>query len=153
VKEAITIATPDTVTLLGRGGQFPRRPIPLYQDFVPAGFPSPAQDYVERALDLNELLVKRPSATYFVRAQGDSMIDAGIFPGDILVVDRSLEARHGDVVIACLNGELTVKRLETRPHSRLVPMNKAYAPIDIPEDADLELFGVVTNVVHSLRQP
>jgi len=143
----------DTVTLLGRGDSFPRQPIPLYQDFVPAGFPSPAQDYVERALDLNELLVKRPAATYFVRAQGDSMIDAGIFPGDILVVDRSLEARHGDVVIACLNGELTVKRLETRPQSRLVPMNKAYAPVEIPDNADLELFGVVTSVVHSLRQP
>jgi DNA polymerase V len=147
------IDIPENVTLLGHSDIFPRQPIPLYQDFVPAGFPSPAQDYVERALDLNELLVKRPAATYFVRAQGDSMIDAGIFPGDILVVDRSLEARHGDVVIACLNGELTVKRLETHPQSRLVPMNKAYSPVEIPDNADLELFGVVTSVVHSLRQP
>jgi DNA polymerase V len=143
----------EIVTLIGRADEFPRLPIPLYLDSVPAGFPSPAQDYVERALDLNELLVKRPAATYFVRAQGDSMIEAGIHPSDILVVDRSLEARHGDIVIAALNGELTVKRLETRPQARLVPMNSAYAPIDIPEEADLELFGVVTNVVHSLRQP
>ena len=74
-------------------------------------------------------------------------------PGDILIVDRSLEARHGDIVIAALNGELTVKRLETEPQARLVPMNSAYSPIDIPEEADLELFGVVTNVIHSLRQP
>jgi DNA polymerase V len=143
----------EIVTLLGRADEFPRLPIPLYLDSVPAGFPSPAQDYVERALDLNELLVKRPAATYFVRAQGDSMIEAGIYPGDILIVDRSLEARHGDIVIAALNGELTVKRLETQPQARLVPMNSAYSPIDIPEEADLELFGVVTNVVHSLRQP
>lgn len=143
----------EIVTLLGRADEFPRLPIPLYLDSVPAGFPSPAQDYVERALDLNELLVKRPAATYFVRAQGDSMIETGIYPGDILIVDRSLEARHGDIVIAALNGELTVKRLETQPQARLVPMNSAYSPIDIPEEADLELFGVVTNVVHSLRQP
>ena len=143
----------EIVTLIGRADEFPRLPVPLYLDSVPAGFPSPAQDYVERALDLNELLVKRPAATYFVRAQGDSMIEAGIHPGDILVVDRSLEARHGDIVIAALNGELTVKRLETQPQARLVPMNSAYAPIDIPEEANLELFGVVTNVVHSLRQP
>ena len=128
----------------------PRR-MPLFLESVPAGFPSPAQDYVERTLDLNELCIDHPAATYFVRAQGDSMLGAGIHPGDVLVVDRALEARHGDVVIASWDGELTVKRLETRPAVRLVPDNPAYPAIDIPEEAELTLFGVVTNVIHSLR--
>ena len=104
-------------------------------------------------LYLNELLVKRPAATYFVRAQGDSMIEAGIFPGDVIVVDRSLSAVHGDIVIASFNGELLLKKLETQPKTRLVPMNESYTPIDIPEGADLEIFGVATNVIHRLRKP
>jgi DNA polymerase V len=79
------------------------------------------------------------------------MIEAGIFSGDVLVVDRSLTAKHGDIVIAVLNGELTVKKLETRPSLRLVPMNSAYAPVEVPEDTDIEIFGVATTAVHSLR--
>ena len=79
------------------------------------------------------------------------MIDAGIFPGDVIVVDRSISASHGDIVIVSVNGELTVKMLETRPTVRLVPMNSQYDPIDIPDDADLEVFGVATTVIHSLR--
>jgi DNA polymerase V len=139
------------VTILGRSDDFPTLPIPLFADSVPAGFPSPATDYCEKTLDLNQLCIKKPAATYFVRAQGDSMLGAGIFPGDILVVDRSLEVRHGDVVIAELNSELTVKRLELKPQRRLVPMNRKYHPIAIPEEAQLEIFGVVTTVIHSLR--
>ncbi|MGK2907402.1 MAG: translesion error-prone DNA polymerase V autoproteolytic subunit [Desulfuromonadales bacterium] len=141
-----------TVENIGEGGDFEQLDIHLFSDAVPAGFPSPATDYCERKLDLNELCVQHPAATYFVRAQGDSMIDAGIFPGDVLVVDRSLTATHGDIVIVSVNGELTVKKLETRPKMRLVPMNKQYAPIDVPDDADLEVFGVATTVVHSLRK-
>jgi DNA polymerase V len=80
------------------------------------------------------------------------MIDAGIFPGDVIVVDRSITASHGDIVIASFNGELTVKRLETTPSTRLVPMNSQYDPVDIPEEADLEIFGVATSVIHSLRK-
>jgi len=125
--------------------------LPLFTEAVAAGFPSPATDFCEARLDLNELCVEHPAATYFVRAQGDSMLDAGIFPGDVLVVDRSLTAKHGDIVIAAFNGELTVKRLETRPTKRLVPMNDKYDPIDIPEETDIEIFGVATTVVHSLR--
>ena len=125
--------------------------LPLVTEAVAAGFPSPATDFCEARLDLNELCVKHPAATYFVRAQGDSMIEAGIFPGDVLIVDRSLTAKHGDIVIAALNGELTVKKLETKPKSRLVPMNSKYAPIDIPENTDIEIFGVATTVVHSLK--
>ncbi|MCF6179179.1 MAG: translesion error-prone DNA polymerase V autoproteolytic subunit, partial [Geopsychrobacter sp.] len=123
----------------------------LFSDAVAAGFPSPASDYCERKLDLNDLCVQNPAATYFVRATGDSMIEAGIFPGDVLVVDRSINASHGDIVIVAVDGELTVKRLETRPTLRLMPMNPNYAPIDLSENADLEVFGVATTVVHSLR--
>src|SRR5210317_2670083 len=140
------------VSSIGESGEFEKLGIPLFADAVPAGFPSPATDYCERKLDLNELCIQHPAATYFVRAQGDSMIDAGIFPGDVLVIDRSIEASHGDIVIAAVNGELTVKRLETKPQVRLVPMNSQHAPIIIPEGADLEIFGVATNVIHSLRK-
>jgi len=139
--------------LLGRADHFDALEIPLFLDKVPAGFPSPATDYCERSLDLNELCIRTPAATYFVRAQGDSMIEAGIFSGDVLVVDRSLETKHGDIVIAEFNGELTVKKLELKPQTRLVPMNSQHAPVPIPDGAELEIFGVVTNVIHSLRNP
>ncbi len=137
---------------IGESGEFVPLDIPLFSDAVPAGFPSPATDYCERKLNLNELCIQHPAATYFVRAQGDSMIEAGIFPGDVLVVDRSINASHGDIVIVSVNGELTVKQLETKPKMRLVPMNNKYDPIDVPDDADLEVFGVATSVIHSLRK-
>ncbi len=137
---------------IGSSDEFAKSEVPLFLDAVSAGFPSPASDYCERKLDLNELCVKKPAATYFVRAQGDSMIDVGIFPGDVLVVDRSLNAQHGDIVIASFAGELTVKKLETNPVTKLVPMNKQYQPISIPEGAELEIFGVATTVIHSLRK-
>jgi len=141
-----------TVKTIGEGGEFKQLDIQLFADAVTAGFPSPATDYCERKLDLNELCIQHPAATYFVRAQGDSMIEAGIFPGDVLVVDRSITAAHGDIVIVSVNGELTVKQLETRPRMRLVPRNSQYQPIDVPDDADLEVFGVATTVIHSLRK-
>ena len=125
--------------------------IPLFIEAVSAGFPSPAQDYVEKALDLNELCIKRPAATFFVRVDGDSMIQAGIYPGDILVVDRSITAEHGDAVIVAIHGEFTVKELELRPTVRLVPRNTTYSPIEIPEGAELDIFGVVTNVIRAIR--
>lgn len=126
--------------------------IPMFLERVRAGFPSPAQDYIEHTLDLNDLCIRHPSATYFVRAEGDSMIEAGIFNSDILVVDCALRAEHGDVVIACLNGEFTVKQLELRPFPRLLPRNPRYQPVVLPEDCELDIFGVVTNVIHSLRR-
>ena len=129
----------------------PNRKVPLFTESVAAGFPSPATDYCESRLDLNELCIKHPAATYFVRAQGDSMVEAGIYPGDVLVVDRSLTAKHGDIVIVALNGELTVKRLETKPTLRLIPMNRKYSPIEIPEGTDIEIFGVATTAVHALQ--
>ncbi len=123
--------------------------IPLYSCSVKAGFPSPADDYVEAQLDLNEHLIKHPSATFFVRASGDSMINAGIHSGDILVVDRSIEACHGRIVIAAIDGELTVKRLHQQGSGiQLLAENPLYAPIHIREEADLVIWGVVTNVIH-----
>lgn len=121
--------------------------IPLYVESVSAGFPSPAQDFVEKTLDLNEFCVAHPAATFYVRAQGDSMVDVGIYTGDVLVVDRSLSARHGDIVIACIHGEMTVKTLELKPNVLLRPKNKAYKAIAITEESELEIFGVVTGVV------
>ena len=123
----------------------------LYGARVPAGFPSPAEDHVEGRLDLNEHLIRHPAATFFVRASGDSMLGAGIHPGDLLVVDRSLEPAHGKVVIAVVDNELTVKRLEVRDgRVRLLAENDRYPPIACAEGADLQIWGVVTSVVHSL---
>jgi DNA polymerase V len=127
-------------------------PLPFFQCYVPAGFPSPAQDYEENRLDLNELCVQHPTATYFVRVSGDSMIGAGIHDGDLLVVDRSLAPKHGDIVIAGFHGELTVKRLELTPVVRLVPMNKHYPIITIPDDTDLDIHGVVLHSLHSFKR-
>ncbi|WP_027389203.1 translesion error-prone DNA polymerase V autoproteolytic subunit [Chrysiogenes arsenatis] len=134
--------------------QLPDKPlqIPLYVEAVRAGFPSPAQDYIEKMLDLNELCIRNPTATFFVRAEGDSMREAGIAPGDILIVDRSLEAQHGDIVVAGFHGELTVKKLEMRPTVRLVPMNSFYAPIEVPDGADVDIFGVVTTIIHAVKR-
>jgi DNA polymerase V len=126
--------------------------IPLYVDSVSAGFPSPAQDFVEKSLDLNEFCVAHPNATFYVRAQGDSMIEAGIHSGDVLVVDRSLTARHSDIVIACIHGEMTVKTLELKPNVLLRPKNKAYKAIHITEESQLEIFGVVTGVVRKYER-
>lgn len=123
--------------------------IPLFSDVVQCGFPSPAADYVERRIDLNELLIAHPSATYFVKASGDSMIEGGISDGDLLVVDSSRTAEHGDIVIAAVEGEFTVKRLQLHPIVMLKPENAAYRPIMIGSEDNLEVFGVVTYIVKS----
>ncbi len=125
--------------------------IPLFLERVSCGFPSPAQDYVEGSLDLNKLVVKHPSATYFVRVSGDSMIGAGIGDGDLLVVDRSLSAEHGDIVVAAVAGEFTVKELHTRPDLRLIPHNRNYSPIVFQPGEELEIFGVVTFTLKANR--
>lgn len=118
--------------------------LPLFLERIPCGFPSPAQDYVEESLDLNRLVVKHPSATYFVRVSGDSMSGAGIGDGDLLVVDRSLKADHGDIVVAAVAGEFTVKELRTRPSVVLMPHNPKYKPIIFHAEEELQIFGVVT---------
>ncbi|MCX8957829.1 translesion error-prone DNA polymerase V autoproteolytic subunit [Erwinia psidii] len=123
--------------------------LPLYLERVPCGFPSPAQDYVEDALDLNKLVIKHPGATYFVRVSGDSMIGAGISDGDLLVVDRSLSAEHGDIVVASVAGEFTVKELRIRPFVQLIPHNTHYSPVNFQGEEELQIFGVVTFTLKS----
>ena len=126
-------------------------PLPLFIGKVSAGFPSPADDYIEKTLDLNELLVQKPAATFFARAQGNSMTGAGIFPNDILVVDRSIEPVSGKVVICAIDGELTVKRLIKEDGNwKLRAENTDYPDIMIYEEIDMVIWGVVTNVIHSL---
>lgn len=123
--------------------------LPLYSNSVSAGFPSPADDYIERKLDLNQFLIHHPASTFFVRASGDSMKDAGIQSGDLLIVDKSLEATHGKIIIAAINGELTVKRLYRQSNQvQLLPANQDYLPIDISTEQDIVIWGVVTHVIH-----
>ncbi|AXE08811.1 translesion error-prone DNA polymerase V autoproteolytic subunit [Salmonella enterica] len=124
--------------------------LPFFSYLVPCGFPSPAADYIEQRIDLNELLVSHPSSTYFVKATGDSMIDAGINDGDLLVVDSSRTVEHGDIVIAAVDGEFTVKRLQLRPTVQLNPMNSAYSPIIVGSEDTLDVFGVVTFIVKAV---
>nr|WP_108650309.1 translesion error-prone DNA polymerase V autoproteolytic subunit [Dongshaea marina] len=124
---------------------------PLFRDPVVAGFPSPASDFAEKSLDLNELCIQHPAATYFLRVQGDSMTEAGIFDGDIVVVDRALIPQHGDIVIAALNGEFTIKRLHKKTSLKLLACNPAYSDIEVGADDQFELFGVVSSAVRCLR--
>ncbi len=125
--------------------------LPLYDTKVPAGFPSPADDDLASKLDLNQYLIKHPAATFFVRVIGDSMIGAGINDGDILIVDRSIEALNGKIVIAALNGELTVKRLKINSEAQyLMPENDKYQPIPLNDNDEITIWGVVTNVIHQL---
>lgn len=121
--------------------------LPLFVHSVPAGFPSPADDYLERSLDLNDYLIKHPSASYLARANGDSMEGCGIYDGDLLIVDRSIEAQHGQIIIAALDGQLTCKILDKNKQC-LVSANQTYAPIPIGEFSDLIIEGVV---IHSVR--
>lgn len=124
---------------------------PLFLVPVSAGFPSPAEDYIEGNLDLNTYLIKHPAATFFVKVSGNSMIDAGIHDGDILIVDRSLKPADKKVVIAVVNGELAVRRIRvTKGKVILVPENEHYEPLYVEEEMSFEVWGVVTNVIHPL---
>lgn len=126
--------------------------IPLYGHTIPAGFPSPADDYIEDRLDLNQLLVHNKVATFFLRVKGDSMDNAGIHDGDIIVVDRSLDAADRSVVVAVIDGELTVKRLILRKGTvELHAENAKYAPIRLYDGQELSIWGVVTSSIHSVR--
>ena len=122
---------------------------PLFTSGVSAGFPSTAEDHIDLKLDLNELLIQHPIATFLVRVAGESMKDAGINHGDVLVVDRSLEATSGKIVIAIVNGELTVKKfLQDNLSCQLIAANPDYPPVEITEDTDFSVWGVVTSVIH-----
>lgn len=131
-----------------------RLSLPLFSNRIPAGFPSPADDHVEDRIDLNEELIRNPPATFMIRVEGNSMIDANIFAGDILIVDRSIEARDGHVIVAVVDGKFTVKRLSMkRGKVRLLPENPdpSYQPIEFKDGQELVVWGVVTNVIHPVR--
>ena len=123
--------------------------VPLYQSHIRAGFPSPAEDYIEKTLDFNEYLVKHPAATFTVKVAGNSMTGAGIHNGDLLIVDRAITPAHNRIVIAVLDGELTVKRLVRQgPKLFLAAENPEYRPIEVSPESNFEIWGVVTNVIH-----
>lgn len=142
-REQIIAAAPRTL---------PYQPLPFYSTPVPAGFPSPAEEHLGETLDLNQFLVRRPAATFFVRVRGDSMIDAGIHDDDVLVVDRSITPTNGQIAVAVLDGELTVKTLRFGDAGvRLLPANIHYRPIQVGAEQTFEVWGVVVGVVRSLR--
>jgi DNA polymerase V len=123
--------------------------VPIYSSGVSAGFPSPADDHIEACLDLNQLCISNNAATYFIRASGDSMTGAGIYSGDVLVVDRSINAKSGDIIIAALYGEFTVKRLHIGNTIELRPENPEHSIIVLAQGEELDLFGVVMYCIHS----
>lgn len=126
--------------------------IPLFESKVIAGFPSPADDFLENSLDLNSHVIKHPAATFFVKVEGRSMEDANIFEGDILVVDRSLNFRNKDIVIAIINGDFTVKRIKIKESKIFLEAASSYfSPIELNPEWDCEVWGVVTYIIHKAR--
>ena len=125
--------------------------LPLAGERVAAGFPSPADDYVEVGIDLNDQLIRHPTSTFFLRVSGESMLGAGIHDGDLLVVDRSLDPRPGRVVVAVLDGEFTLKRLvQHQGRLRLEAANPAYPPLELHRCGDVQIWGVAIHVIHPL---
>jgi len=123
--------------------------LPLFESRIPAGFPSPADDYMELELDLNKHLIKHPAATFYAKVKGNSMQDAGIHDGDMLIVDRALEPQEQDVVVCILDGEFTVKRVGYREGDLyLLPANDAYRPIRVTHENTFQVWGVVAYVIH-----
>lgn len=129
-----------------------RLKLPLYGYRISAGFPSPADDHLENSLDLNDYLIERPAATFFVRAAGNSMLGAGIQPGDLLIVDRSKEPKNNCVILATVGGEYTVKRY-CKKGSKIIlkAENPAYEPLEITAEMEFQVWGVATYVIHSLK--
>jgi DNA polymerase V len=123
----------------------------LYTSQIPAGFPSPAEDFMEKRLDLNDYLIKNQASTFLVRVRGNSMVNAGIFDGDLLIIDRSVEARDGKIVLGVLNGEFTIKRISKKEKRLfLAPENEDYKPIEITEEMDFQIWGVVIYSIHKI---
>jgi len=122
--------------------------LPLFSHKVPAGFPSPADDYIEARLSLDQHLITNKDATFFVRAKGNSMVDAGIFDGDLLIVDKSLTPSSGNIVIAIIDGDLTIKRLILRDNKTILkPENSRFKEIELQDGQELQVWGVVTSTV------
>ncbi|WP_272682054.1 translesion error-prone DNA polymerase V autoproteolytic subunit [Providencia sp. PROV129] len=125
--------------------------IPIFESLIACGFPSPAQDHVERRLSLDDELIRYPESTYFFRASGDSMKDVGIFDSDLLVVESHLTSRHGDILIAEYDGEFTCKYLQITPTKALIPANSQFPTITINDDSEVQIFGVFRYAVHTFR--
>jgi DNA polymerase V len=137
------------VDKLVHGKKISTRRIPLYLSSVPAGSPSFLEDSVDRYVDLNDFCVRDPETTFMVMATGDSMLGANIKPGDVLIVDRSLEPCHGNIVIAVVDDNLTVKRLDKKSKTVILkPENDQYEPIKITSKNTLHIWGVVTHIIH-----
>lgn len=151
-KESQEIEVGTTVASIFRPERTTKFRLPLYLNPVAAGFPTHTEDYIDANIDLNRHLVKHPETTFLVRVVGESMKDAGIHPNDMLIVDRSIEVTSGQVVIAVVNGELTVKRIRRNHQNKLwlMPENESFSPIEIDENTDFHIWGVVTNVIHAL---
>ena len=123
--------------------------LPIFESGVSAGFPSPAEDHLDLSLDLNEYIIKHPASTFYIYAKGDSMINSGIYDGDLMVVDKSLNPSKKNIVIAIINGEFTVKRIMCINNKMyLTPDNNNYKSIEITSDMDFEIWGVVTHTIH-----
>ena len=123
--------------------------IPMFTDSVQAGFPSPAEDYMDLDLNLQDHLIENPSATFCVRAVGESMKDAGIQSGDIMLVDKSLTPKNRSIVLAVIDGEFTIKRVNVSDKELyLMPENESFPPIKITEEMDFQVWGVVTYIIH-----
>ena len=130
----------------------PSLTLDLYSNPVCAGFPSPAEDHLDISLDLNEYLIKHPAATFYIYAKGHSMNDVGIYDGDVMIVDRSLDVKSKDIVIAVINGEFTVKRIFIKNNKTyLIPENKKFSPVLIQIDMDFQIWGVVTHTIHAFK--
>ncbi len=125
--------------------------LPYIESGVSAGFPSPADDFLDMSIDLNKELIRHPSATFYVRVRGDSMQNAGIHDGDLLIVDRSVEVQHKSIIVCCLNGEFTVKQLLIEANvCHLMPANERYKPIRVLPEDDFIIWGKVVHVIKSL---
>ena len=123
--------------------------LPLVNAFISAGFPSPADDYLDTKLDLNQLLIQNPSSTFFARVRGNSMEDVGINDGDILIIDKSLEPMHNSVLVCFIDGEFTVKKIrKSNGDLYLMPQSKDFEPIKVDKNSDFRLWGVVTYCIH-----
>ncbi len=137
--------------IYGLKEKFSKIELPLFGAMISAGFPSPADDYLDQKLDLNEYLISHPASTFFVRVSGESMIGAGINNNDILIVDRSIDAKNGSVVVAVVDGEFTVKTMQRKGHTVILhPQNPDYQPIVVTGENDFSIWGVVTSVIHSV---
>ena len=125
--------------------------LPFVKEGISAGFPSPADDFLDLSIDLNQEFINHPSTTFYGRVRGDSMIDAGLSDGDLLIIDKALEARDGKIAVCFMDGDFTVKRIAIeKDRIWLVAENKKYSPILVTEDNDFIIWGIVTTVIKSL---